>query len=567
MIAELRAKGYDFTQFGGFDVTSLGNIPLDKISLSEIRDRRGRREDRHHLWIRPCSPLVDILFVYMAKKTVVLAILDGWGIGKNDNSNPIYEVNPQNINYIKHNYPSGSLQASGIAVGLPWGEEGNSEVGHLTLGAGKILYQHFPRISLALKNGDFFKNEALLKNLLSAKEKGAAVNLIGEISEGNVHASIEHLIALIKMAQDNGIKKLNLHLITDGRDSGPNSAGKLIERLGNARIASLSGRYFAMDRDSHLDRTEKAYNAMTGVTKNNSEDYKQVLDNTYSRGLTDEFSEPTLLLEDGAIKDNDSVIFFNFREDSIRELVQMFLDSKKPLEIATFTEYSEKFGLPVAFPQEKIKDSLGRILSDNGKVQLRIAETEKYAHITYFFNGFVEPPMLNEYRTLIPSKNIARHDEAPEMRAQEITLRVISAIEEGIYDFILINYANADVIAHTGNYKATETAIKTMDEELGKLMKAILKTNSVLIITSDHGNAEKMIDAQTGLPDTKHNPNPVPIYIVANGFERQKNDIDVREIERESVGVISDVAPTILEIMSLAKPESMTGTSLVRDLR
>lgn len=518
----------------------------------------------------------------MFKRTIVMVILDGWGIGKKDSSNPIHIAEPETINYIKHSYPAGSLQASGIAVGLPWQEEGNSEVGHLTLGGGKIIYQHFPKISLAIKNGLFFKNEILRKAIIHAKENNGNVNLVGLISEGNLHSSTEHLLALIKLAAEEGLEKnrLNLHLFTDGLDGPPKSALNLLISLGesNNRIASLSGRFFAMDKDSHWDKTKTVYETLIGkgTTLKGDVDVSKFFNSFYEQGLTDNFIEPTLLIESRAIKENDSVIFFNFREDGMRQITETFIkpsisgSSYEPLKntyICTFTQYSDNEKLPVAFPTDKITNPLGKILSDNGKVQLRLAETERYAHVTYFFNGYYEKPFKNEYRVLIPSRNVSRHDEYPEMMAKEITTRAISAISENIYDFILINYANPDVIAHTGNYNATISTIKTIDGEIKKLMKAILETNGVLIITSDHGNAEELLNPRTGLAETKHDASSVPIYIVASGFERNKDNFAVELSERENIGMLSDVAPTILELMGVQRPQEMTGISLLKLLR
>lgn len=505
----------------------------------------------------------------MGKRTLVVVILDGWGIGHKDKSNPIYVKNPGVIEYIKRHFPAGSLQASGIAVGLPWGEEGNSEVGHLTLGAGKVLYQHFPRISLAIKDGSFFENEILVSAFLHAEKNNSSVNLIGLVTEGNVHAALEHLRALIKMAELQNLPRLNLHLITDGKDGPPQGAMDLINGLGNVRVASLSGRYFAMDRDLNLDRTERAYKAMTHETPESGFETPEDLLNTYySRGLSDEVIEPTLFLEGGKVSENDSLIFFNFREDSMRQLTEMFIKSPlKNLKIITFTKYGDKFNVPVAFPSEPITNPLGKVLSDNGKIQLRLAETEKYAHITYFFNGFREPPFLNEYRVLIPSRSVVRQDEFPEMMAKEITLRATSAIGEGAYDFILINYANADTIAHTGNFDAALRAVQVLDEQINELMKLVLDTQGIMIITSDHGNIERMINIQTGLPETKHDPSPVPIYLIAKEYEMSKDETLVESIEKESVGVLSDVTPTILELMGLPVPPEMTGVSLLRTLR
>ncbi len=513
----------------------------------------------------------------MTKRTLVLAVLDGWGIGRNGRSNAIYTAQPENINRIRHTYPGGALQASGIAIGLPWGEEGNSEVGHITLGAGKVIYQHYPRISLAVKDGSFYKNPVLAQAASKASFNRSAVNIIGLLTESNVHASFEHLSALIEFLKIQNAAKVNIHLFTDGRDGPPKGAGGLLKRLMNqlgnfpaARIASIAGRYFGMDRDNHLDRTKAAYDAITGDTQPIGEmDPVRYVDLSYSQGTTDEYLKPALFSADLSAKPGDSVIFFNFREDRMRQITEMFLKSwPQNSYICSFTEYSPQFHMPVAFPQEKVVNPLGRILSERGLVQLRLAETEKYAHVTYFFNGLREEPFPNEYRVLIPSLSLARPDEHPEMRAREITSRAVSALtEEKIYDFILINYANPDVIAHTGNYEATIAAIKTVDEQIGLLSKVVLQNNDILLITADHGNAEELIDPRTGLPETKHNPSPVPFYAVINGWERSKTEEQVVMIESESVGVLSDVAPTILEIMGIPKPEDMTGVSLVKDLR
>ena len=506
----------------------------------------------------------------MSKRTLVMAVLDGWGIGRKDSSNPIHVAELKNIDYIKHHYPAGALQASGIAVGLPWGEEGNSEVGHLTLGAGKVLYQHYPRISLAVRNGSFFKNKVLLDSIRHVEETGGNLNLVGLLTEGNVHASMEHLQALIKLTLDQGLAplKLNLHLFTDGRDSAPQSAVGLIRKLGSVKIASISGRFYAMERE-RPERVKAAYDALLGNAKQAPYDSPlEALESFYKRDYTDEYVEPTLLDPSGAIKGGDSVIFFNFREDRMRQLIHLFVETPpQDLYMCTFTKYGEKLNLPVAFPQDEVTNPLGKVLAENGVTQLRVAETEKYAHVTFFFNGLYEPPYKNEFRVLIPSRNVSSYDQFPEMRAPELTERAIAAINEKAYDFILLNYANPDMVAHTGNYDACLKAVKLVDEEIGKLMKATLNTNGTLVITSDHGNAERMLDPRTGLAETKHDPSPIPIYIVNKEYERIKDDFDVNRTEKESIGVLSDVAPTILELMGLSKPKEMTGVSLLNQLR
>src|SRR3989344_1910162 len=573
----------------------------------------------------------------MRKEPTVLVVLDGWGIGKEDASNPISAAKPKNINYIKRTYPYGALQASGIAVGLPWGENGDSEVGHMTLGAGKVLYQDYPRISLKIKDESFFKNDELLGALKNAKDKNSRIHLIGLIGRSNIHSSIEHLNALIELTRKENIEPI-LHIFTDGRDSPAKSASDIVSDLPGVQIASISGRFFAMDKDLHWERTKRTYDVLVGndeyvrdvrdvgsvrnvgneenvgnvqkkenvgnergVRSNNSNisnnsnnsggsnisnspnnsdnsnnsNISDFFRNVYASGSTDEFIEPTLINPGQKIKDQDSVIFFNYQEEGMRQLAEMFSDPDtgekhaipQNLHIVTFTKYSDKLNFRVAFPADKVLVPLGKVLSDNGLVQLRIAETEKYAHVTYFFNGLVEPPFKNEYRVLIPSKSIARHDQSPEMMASEITTRAVSAISEGVYDFILINYANADMIGHTGNFDAAISAIRHLDEQIGTLTRTILDENGTLIITADHGNVENMLDRRTGLPETTHNPSPVPIYIIRNGYEREKSDEYVSQQEDTNVGVLSDVAPTILELMGIQKPEEMTGISLLRSLR
>lgn len=506
-----------------------------------------------------------------------MVILDGWGIGTKDASNPIHAAGPKNINHIRHNFPAGAIQASGIAVGLPWGELGDSEVGHLTLGAGKVLYQHYPRISLTIKDGSFYKNSKLLNAFENAKKNNSRVHLVGLLGKSNIHSSFEHLTSLLELAKKENIEKISVHAFTDGRDSPPKEAANLIADLPRGLVASISGRFFAMDRDIHWDRTERVYKMLTGseASPGTTSDITEVLTSSYARGLTDEFIEPILIKPAEKITDGDTIIFFNYREDSMKQLAQMFVNPDagekhtipKGLHITSFTSYSSKLSFPVAFPADTVVNPLGKVLAETGKVQMRIAETEKYAHVTYFFNGLVERPFKNEYRVLIPSKNIARHDEFPQMMAMEVTTRAVSAISEGVYDFILINYANADIIGHTGNFDAAMVAIQTVDDQIGILMKLILETEGAMVITSDHGNVERMINLRTGLPETTHDPSPVPIYIVKRGYERTKTEEMAVQIEKTNIGVISDVAPTILELMRIQKPQEMTGISLLQFLR
>lgn len=519
------------------------------------------------------------------KRPLVLVILDGWGIGKRHTSNPVYVVQPPHINTIKHTYLSGSLQASGIAVGLPWGEVGNSEVGHLTIGAGKVIYQHYPRITLAIERGLFAKNTVLTQAFDNVNINKKTVHLIGLLSQGNVHASFDHIEALLCMAHERKTENVALHLFTDGKDGPPQSFLDLLEKLRImmktyevGRIASLSGRYYAMDRDNRWDRTEKAYRAMTGVASLiGSERCDEYAVGQYAKGLSDEFIEPVTVTPELAVKNGDALIFFNFREDSIRQIAESFASkdfSRFPrsidpetLTIVTFTHYADSIQAQVAFPSETITAPLGKVLADNNMSQLRVAETKKYAHVTYFFNGLQEAPFQNEHRVLIPSKNVARDDDAPEMMAHEITTRIVSAIENGGFDVIIANYANADMIAHTGNYEAAKAAVTVIDEEIGALTESILANNAVLMITADHGNVERMFNPATGMPETQHDPSPVPFYLIGKEFKREKYDGVVEEIERGTIGILSDVAPTILALMDLPKPESMTGRSLLSSLR
>ncbi|PIY59418.1 2,3-bisphosphoglycerate-independent phosphoglycerate mutase [Candidatus Wolfebacteria bacterium CG_4_10_14_0_8_um_filter_37_11] len=520
------------------------------------------------------------------KQTVALIILDGWGIGKTDQSNPLFVANLQNINYIKANFPSACLQASGIASGIPWGEEGNSEVGHLTIGAGKVVYQNYPMITMSMRDGNFFQNKIIKELFCHAKKNNSAINLIGLLSDGNVHASLEHLESLIKLAEKEKPIAVNLHLITDGRDSSPTASPELIKIINgiivnypaaNCRIAGIAGRYYAMDRDKHWDRTQKYYQTITGENPTLTDSVENYIQENYSKNITDEYLLPTTIAPNAFIKNNDSVFFFNFREDRMRQIVEPFINKNfnnfpvknfSDLYVATMVNYDDRFNVPIAFPKEIVANPLSKILSDNGKIQFKIAETEKYAHVTYFFNGENETPFNNEYRVLIPSRGDIRHDEHPEMMASEITQRIMAAIEEQSYDFILANYANADIIAHTGNYDAAIQAVKIIDEQIGKIMATAFEQNTIIIITSDHGNVEIMFDPKTGAIETKHDASPVPFYLVAKQFKlpQPKSPMEILKSERVSAGVLADIAPTILELMQIPKPKEMTGQSLLNYL-
>ncbi len=517
------------------------------------------------------------------KQRVVLAILDGWGIGKKNATNPLHTYPPQAINELKSNYSIGSLQSSGIAVGLPWGEEGNSEVGHLTIGSGKIIYQHYPRITLAVRSGAFFKNQVLQNAFTHAKKNNSGVNLVGTLSKGNVHASIEHLEALLVSAKRAGLTDVRLHLFADGKDSPPRSLLDLLDQvetmiksIGIGRVASVIGRYFALDRDEHWNLTEAAYKTLVGQGSVVTDLPAEVAKN-YAKDFGDEFFEPKLLGPNPTgIKNNDAVIFFDFREDSIRQLAASFLQKDfnrfprgelSNIFYATMTHYSDNFDCPVISPPETITEPLGKVLADAGLTQMRVAETQKYAHVTYFFNGYRDAPYENEYRVLVPSQNIARPDEQPAMMAKEIATRVIEAVSGGGFDVVIANFANADVIAHTGNYEAAIETIKVLDQEISRITKSCLEQNAVLMITSDHGNIEVMLDARTGQPETKHDANLVPFYLIGRGYEKKKTSIEVERLEQEAMGLLADVAPTILEVLGVAKPKVMSGQSLLQNLR
>lgn len=515
----------------------------------------------------------------MEKKPVlVLAILDGWGIGRHDFTNPMSRADLKTIPYLEAYYPSGSLQASGIAVGLTWGEVGNSEVGHLTIGAGKVLYQHFPRIMLAIQHGEFQKNPVFQAGFTHTKNHGSAFHIAGLLTEGSIHAAFEHLEALLESAQAAGVTKVYLHLFADGKDSRPRSVLSLLdklrvvtERTGVGVLASLSGRHFALDRDNHFDRTQRAYEVMVGSAPVETRPLEEIIATFYEGDQSDEYLAPVRLSEQGAISNDDALVFIDFREDSIRQIASAFIDPsfsafpRKRLDnlyVATMTEYAKHFTVPVAFPPETVECPIGKVISDAGLTQLLIAETEKYAHVTYFFNGYRDEPFPRQTKILIPSRNVDRHDSEPRMMAMAIADKVVDAIKHHEFDVIIVNFANADMVAHTGNFNAGVIAVQTVDEQLGRVVRACEETGSYLVVTADHGNAEVMVDAMTGHPETTHDPNPVPLYIVGPGLKRA-------EEERTPVnsfgatGILADVAPTALALLGIPKPEAMTGQDLL----
>lgn len=506
-------------------------------------------------------------------KGVVLVILDGWGVGPENDANPIHVVKPESFKFLEENYPVTSLQASGISVGLPWGEVGNSEVGHLTLGAGKVIYQHYPRITMAIQDGTFFENPALKNAFLHARRNNSSVNFVGLLTKGNTHASLDHLQALLKMAEKEGIAQINLHLFADGLDSPPKSLLQFLKQIPLDKLATLTGRYYAMDRNEAWQLVQKAYEVITSPGEVSGE-LETLLQNFYRRNASEEFLPPLRLLANRQIKDGDAVIFFNFREDGIRELAAAFLDENfnnfptKPLTnlySVSFVPYHASFRGEIAFPPDKVERPLGLVLAEAGKTQLRLAETYKYAHVTIFFNGYREEPFPNEYRALIPSLQLTHPEEHPELMAAAITDRLIQAIQSGGFDFVLANYSNPDTIAHTGNYDACLQTVRVIDREIGKILKAAEASNAILIITADHGNIEEVLNPLSGTMETQHDPNPVPFYLVGQEF-RGKKFVNWKNIRSETAGILADVAPTILTLLGLNKPPEMTGKNLLREL-
>ncbi len=507
------------------------------------------------------------------KRTLLLVILDGWGLGQPDASNPVHFVQPATFRSLKENFPMTSLQASGIAVGLPWNEVGNSEVGHLTIGAGKVIYQYFPRIEMAIKDGTFFENKVLKDAFEHARKNGTAVNLMGLLTEGTTHAALSHLLALIQMGERENVP-VKLHLFADGKDASPFRLQKVLEKLPKDKLATVMGRYYGMDREKNWQLTRKAYDTLVGDDGMIIDDPAPIIEETYKKGNNEEFVPPMRFGPDKFIKDNEPLVIFNFREDSIRQIAESFIlkDFKnfprkdfKNLMVATMTHYEDTLDAPVIFPPEEIKEPLGKVLSDAGKTQLRIAESYKYAHVTYFFNAYMEQPFKNEYRVFIPSVKAAHVEEYPEMMASEITNRLIQALENQAFDFILANYSNPDTMGHTGNYDAAVEAVKTIDREIGRIVQAGLDTDSIVIITSDHGNIEEISNPFTGEPETQHDLSPVPFYLVAKEFKGRKFK-DWEIAERMASGSLSDVAPTVLELMQIPKPPEMTGRSLLGNI-
>lgn len=516
-------------------------------------------------------------------RPIVVAVLDGWGISNNSKGNVLKETSLPTIEKLDHFYPMTTLQASGISVGLFWGESGNSEVGHMAIGAGKIVYQNLPRITLSIQDQSFFANEALTEVMENTLKKDSSLHLMGLVGQGSVHSYLEHLFAILDMAKQKGLSKVYIHAFTDGRDSPQTSGTKTlkdvqdrIKSIGVGKIASLSGRNWGMDRNNNWDRVEKAYRLLTEGTGIKASDPIQCLQDSYAKEITDEYIEPSVMIDEkdqpiATIQDGDGVIFFNFREDRARQITQAFVNpefngferKKLDLDFVTLVEYEKDLPVKIAFPPVTLSGGLGEILSQHNLKQLRIAETEKYAHVTYFFNGGKEQPWPGEDRVLIPSPSVSKFDEAPEMSASLVTEKICAALEKETYDFILVNYANADMVGHTGNEEACIMAVKTVDKNLSQLIPAVLKKGGCLLITADHGNVEEIKNFHTGQIDTEHSSNPVPLWFVTPDNHREKTSEEVVRQQSEVGGLLSDIAPTVLELLNIPKGEEMNGESLL----
>ena len=518
------------------------------------------------------------------KKPICLIILDGWGITDKSEGNAITLAKTPNMSKFREFYPNTVLLASGEAVGLPEGQMGNSEVGHLNMGAGRIVYQELTRITKSIKDGDFFNNEALMSAVNNVKDKKSCLHIMGLVSDGGVHSHIEHLKALIDLASMHSITKLYIHAFLDGRDVPPKSAIAFLKEVndylklrGIGEIATISGRYYAMDRDNRWDRVKKSYDSLVYRIGASYDCPEELVSKSYDAGLDDEFVIPGLVKvkndSDACIKTGDSVIFFNFRPDRARQITKAFIfddfvdfdRGPKPPRVffVCMTQYNKGFNAPVAYPPGKITNTLGEVLAANNLRQLRIAETEKYAHVTFFFNGGVEKPNPGEDRILIPSPKVATYNLKPEMSAFELTDKVIEIISDNIYDVIILNYANPDMVGHTGFIEAAIKAVETVDACVGRVINKLNETGGLGIITADHGKAEEMIDCIEHCPMTAHTMSKVPFIICSADIKKLKGQGNGKDCSDNQFGRLCDIAPTILELLNIEKPKEMTGQSLV----
>ncbi len=510
----------------------------------------------------------------MSKKPTVLMILDGFGLNDREDGNAVFQADTPVIDKLMKEYPFVKGYASGLAVGLPDGQMGNSEVGHLNMGAGRIVYQELTRISKEIEDGSFFQNEVLLGAVENCKKNGSDLHLYGLLSDGGVHSHNTHLYGLLELAKREGLKNVYVHCFMDGRDTAPASGKGFVQELvdkmaeiGVGQIATISGRYYAMDRDNRWEREEKAYAALTKGEGVRATDPVEAMQASYDQDVTDEFILPTVIEKDGApvatIKDNDSIIFFNFRPDRAREITRLFCcdefdgfdrGSRKKVKYVCFSEYDVTIpNKEIAFKKVELKNTFGQFLAENGKTQARIAETEKYAHVTFFFNGGVEEPNEGEDRILVNSPKVATYDMQPEMSAPEVCDRLCEAIRSLKYDVIIINFANPDMVGHTGVLEAAIKAVGEVDKCVGRAVDALLEVDGQMFICADHGNAEQLVDYETGVPFTAHTTNPVPFILV---------NYDKAYTLKEG-GRLADIVPTLIEMMGMEKPVEMTGESLL----
>ncbi|WP_106765194.1 2,3-bisphosphoglycerate-independent phosphoglycerate mutase [Pseudoruminococcus massiliensis] len=505
------------------------------------------------------------------KKPVILMILDGFGVGleAEKRGDAIKAAKKPNIDKLFAENPVTKIGASGLDVGLPDGQMGNSEVGHTNIGAGRIVYQELTRITKSIEDGKFFENEALLKAVDNAAQEGKALHIMGLLSNGGVHSHNTHMYAIVELAKKKGVKNVYVHAFLDGRDVPPTSGKDFVEECANklkeiglGKIATVMGRYYAMDRDNRWDRVEKAYSAMVYGEGNKACCPVKAVEESYANDVTDEFVVPTVCEENATVKPGDSIVFFNFRPDRAREITRTFVDPEFkgferkngffPLTYVCMTQYDASMpNVEVAFKPQSLKNTIGEYISNKGMTQLRIAETEKYAHVTFFFNGGVEQPYEGEDRILVKSPAVATYDLQPEMSAYEVTDKLVAAIKTGKYDMIILNYANCDMVGHTGVFEAAVKAVEAVDECVGKVVTAIREMDGVALITADHGNADKMIDTD-GSPFTAHTTNLVPFCVVGYPCELREG------------GRLADIAPTMLKIMGLPQPAEMTGESIIK---
>ena len=508
----------------------------------------------------------------MDDKLTMLMILDGFGINENEKGNAVKLANTPNIDKLMKTCPTTVIHTSGLQVGLPEGQMGNSEVGHTNIGAGRIVYQELTRITKSIENGDFFSIPELVAAIENCKEHNSKLHILGLLSDGGVHSHMRHLFAILELAKRKDFENVYVHCFLDGRDtppaSGENYIAKLEEKMkekGVGKIASISGRFYAMDRDKRWQRIQKAYDALVNGVGNKATTAVSAIESSYQKEVFDEFVEPTVIYSGdepvATIGENDSVIFFNFRPDRAREITRTLVDpefnefetKKLNLYYVCFTQYDETLpNVHIAFKPETLKNTFGEYISNKGLTQLRIAETEKYAHVTFFFNGGEEKQYPGEDRILVPSPKVETYDMQPEMSAEEVTQKVVEAIKSKKYNAIILNYANPDMVGHTGSLDAAIKAVEKIDECVQRVVEAVNEVEGTLIITADHGNAEQMIDYKTGEPHTAHTTNPVPLILVG------KDGVKLKE------GKLADLAPTMLEIMGLEKPEEMTGESLIQ---